>query len=127
MSTQAVPMDDFGNDRKIINISSKRQITIPQKFFIMLGFADEAECAVRGNELILRPVRRVGSGEFAEQILSELINEGFSGAELLREFKKRQAQVRPAVEAMISDADNAAKDEGEYYTMDDVFGEGNQF
>ena len=123
MSTQAVPMDDVGNDRKIINISSKRQITIPQKFFTMLGFADEAECAVRGNELILRPVRRVGSGEFAEQILSELINEGFSGAELLQEFKKRQAQMRPAVEAMISDADNAAKGEGEYYTMEDVFGE----
>lgn len=123
MSTQTIPMDDVGNDRKIINISSKRQITIPQKFFTMLGFADEAECVVRGNELILRPVRRVGNGEFAEQILSELINEGLSGAELLREFKNRQAQVRPAVVAMIADADNAAKGEGEYYTMEDVFGE----
>lgn len=123
MTTQAILMDDVGNDRKIINISSKRQITIPQKFFTMLGFADEAECVVRGNELILRPVHRVGSGEFAEQILSEMINEGLSGAELLREFKKRQAQVRPAVEAMISDADNAAKGESKYYTMEEVFGE----
>ena len=31
-------------DRKIISISSKRQITIPQKFFNLLGFENEAEC-----------------------------------------------------------------------------------
>ena len=31
-------------ERKKVSISAKRQITIPQKFFTMLGFDDEAEC-----------------------------------------------------------------------------------
>ena len=34
---------------KKVSISAKRQITIPQKFFALLGFENEAECAIRGN------------------------------------------------------------------------------
>ena len=55
-------------DRKVLSISSKRQITIPQKFYQTLGFGNEAECIVHGNELIIRPVKTVSGGEFAEQI-----------------------------------------------------------
>lgn len=108
-------------DRKILSISSKRQITIPQKFFSMLGFSDEAECVVRGNELVIRPARQNGGGEFAEHILADLIREGLSGDELLKAFKLKQAQVRPAVEAMISDAYEAALGNGEYSTYNDIF------
>ena len=43
-------------ERKRVAISAKRQITIPQKYFKSLGFDTEAECIVRGNELVLRPV-----------------------------------------------------------------------
>ena len=109
-------------EKKTVSISSKRQITIPQKFFQALGFTDEAECIVRGNELVLRPVHTNSGGEFAEQILTELVAEGLSGNELLTEFRKRQAKVRPAVEAMITEAENAANGIGEYYTYDDIFG-----
>lgn len=109
-------------DKKIVSISSKRQLTIPQKFFTLLGFTDEAECVCRGNELIIRPVKTNSGGEFAEQILAELIKEGLSGDELLQEFKARQSKVRPAVEAMIAEAGEAALGNGEYYAYDDVFG-----
>ena len=34
-------------ERKIISISSKRQVTIPQKYFELLGFDDEAECILQ--------------------------------------------------------------------------------
>ena len=44
-------------ERKKVSISAKRQITIPQKFFTMLGFDNEAECILRGNELVIRPVK----------------------------------------------------------------------
>lgn len=108
-------------DKKIVSISSKRQITIPQKFFSMLGFSDEAECVVRGNELVIRPVKCNYGGEFAEQILAELIKDGLSGDELLKEFKTKQAQVRPAVEAMIQEAQDVAIGVGEYSTYDDIF------
>ena len=109
-------------NRKILSISSKRQITIPQKFYQALGFGDEAECVVRGDELVIRPVKTVSGGEFAEQILAELIAEGLSGEKLLSEFKSRQAQIRPAVEAMLSDAKDVAAGKGEFATYDDVFG-----
>ena len=110
-------------DKKIVSISSKRQITIPQKFFAMLGFTDEAECIVRGNELIVRPAKRNAGGEFAEQILADLIAQGLSGNELLTQFKAKQAKVRPAIEAMIAEAEEAAHGNGEYSTYEDIFGD----
>lgn len=77
---------------KKVSISPKRQITIPQKFFTILGFDTEAECIMRGNELVLRPVRTNTGGEFAEQILADLIAHGYGGNELLERFKKARSQ-----------------------------------
>ena len=109
-------------DRKVVSISSKRQITIPQKFYTMLGFSDTAECVVRGNELVIRPAKVTSGGEFAEQILADLIAQGLSGDELLRQFKIMQSKIRPAVEAMIAESEAVAAGESEYATYDDVFG-----
>ena len=109
-------------EKKIVSISSKRQMTIPQKYFAALGFSDQAECLMRGSELVIRPIKEASSGEFAEQILAELIAEGFAGEALLSEFKRRQANVRPAVERMIDEAELAAHGQGEYFTYDDIFG-----
>ena len=109
-------------NRKTIRISEKRQLTIPQKFFEALGFSTEAECILRGNEIVLRPVREQGGGEFAEQILADLIDQGFSGDQLLTEFKKMQRKVRPAVEAMLTQAEQAARGESESSSYEAVFG-----
>ena len=117
-----VEMENTKMNRKVLSISSKRQITIPQRFYKSLGFGDEAECIVRGDELVIRPIKTVDGGEFAEQILAELIREGLSGEELLSEFKKRQAQVRPAAEAMLVKAEDIAAGRAEYATYEDVFG-----
>ena len=106
--------------KKIISISAKRQITIPQKFFDSLGFASEGECILRGNELVLRPLRE-NTGDFAAEILADLIEQGYNGSELLKEFRSMQKKIRPAVERMIEEADEAAAGKGEYYTLDDVF------
>lgn len=75
---------------KILSISSKRQITIPQKFYQALGFGSEAEYVVRGDELLSR-------------------------------FKERQAQIRPAVETLLSAAE-AAEGTGAFASYNDVFG-----
>ena len=109
-------------ERKQVTITSKRQFTIPQKFFTELGFDRSAVCSVSDGKLIIEPVTPISGGEFAEQILKELIDEGYNGNELLAEFRIRQAKVRPAVEAMLEDAKNAALGIGEYETYDDVFG-----
>lgn len=110
-------------ERKIISISPKRQITIPRKFFTTLGFESEAECVMRGGEIVIRPVKTMSGGEFAEQILQELITAGYSGDALLAAFKERQAKIRPAVEAMLEEAETAAAGESDYVTFDAVFGD----
>lgn len=109
-------------ERKLLSISSKRQITIPQKFFNMLGFGSEAECLVRGNELIIRPVETRADGEFAEQILADLIKQGYSGDELLIQFRNEQKKIRPAVEAMLAEAKKLANDNSAPKSIDDIFG-----
>ena len=109
-------------DIKKVSISAKRQITIPKKFFTLLGFDDEAECVVRGNELVIRPVRNNSGGEFAEQILADLIAEGLNGDELLKKFKETQKKVRPAIEEMLEDASKAAMSDSGFETYSDVFG-----
>ena len=79
------------------------------------------ECFVRGNELVICPVKETSNDNFAEQILADLINQGYSGNELLEEFKKAQKKVRPAVEAILDEAEQAAAGKTEYCTYEDLF------
>lgn len=109
-------------DRKRINISGKRQITIPNKYFEALGFSGEAECILRGNEIIIKPVSEYGGGEFAGEILADLLKQGYAGDELLKKFNAMQKKVRPAVEAMLSEASKAARGLAESSSYEDVFG-----
>ena len=86
------------------------------------GLEDQANGKTRPLEEAiedLRNKRQTPSGEFAEQILKELIDEGYSGYELLDEFRIRQTKVRPAVEAMLEEAKNVANGNGEYMTHDE--------
>lgn len=123
MATATIPLKGSASmESKKVSISSKRQITIPQKFFTLLGFNTEAECIMRENELVLRPVKENTSGEFAEQILADLIRQGYSGEELLEKFKQTQRKIRPAVEAMLAEADRVAESKSGGYSLEDVFG-----
>ena len=75
-------------ERKIINVTGKRQITIPQKFYNTLGMGKEIECELTDNAIILRPFRNYGG--FATEILKDLVAQGYSGNELVTEFEKQQ-------------------------------------
>ena len=46
-----------------------------------------------------------------------------SGQELQKEFKSRQAKVKPAVEKMLDDAHKMATGEAKSMSYEDVFGE----
>ena len=107
-------------EKKVISISSKRQMTIPRKFFEQLGFSNDAECFLRGNELIIRPLK-VMDGDLSAEILSDLIKQGYSGDDLLYRFKMTQKKVRPAIEMILDEAEMAAEGNGEYYSIEDVF------
>ena len=53
-----------------------------------------------------------GRGYFSKEILKELREEGYSGSELLDEFRIRQAKVRPAVESILQEASKVANGKG---------------
>ncbi|HLR41130.1 MAG TPA: hypothetical protein VK091_05595, partial [Virgibacillus sp.] len=43
------------------------------------------------------------------EILKDLVKEGFNGQDLIHEFQKRKAQIRPAVEQLIVESQKAAQ------------------
>ncbi len=110
-------------DKRRIHISSKRQITIPSKYYEALGLSDEIDCICANGMLILTPVRNE-SNAFAEEILSDLIEQGYSGQNLLNAFKSISRQVRPAVEKLIEEADALAREASVNYSdpTDEIFG-----
>lgn len=59
---------------------------------------------------------------FSEQILADLINQGYSGRDLLENFREIQEKIRPAVEAMLTEADQIAEFKSGGYSLEDVFG-----
>ncbi len=45
--------------------------------------------------------------EFAEQLMIDLITQGYSGNDLHEQFRKEVSQIRPAINAMLVDARKA--------------------
>ena len=71
--------------------------------------------------LFIRPFHGVGS-EFSEQILADLISQGYGGQELLLKFKEYSRAVRPAVRKLIDEADAYAKSGEGSVPMGELFG-----
>ena len=107
-------------ERKIINVTRKRQITIPQKFYNILGMGKEIECELTDNAIILRPFRN-DSG-FATEILKDLVAQGYSGNELVAEFEKQQKNIAKAISDISAEADDIAYGRKKGADTDDVFG-----
>jgi bifunctional DNA-binding transcriptional regulator/antitoxin component of YhaV-PrlF toxin-antitoxin module len=107
-------------DRKRVTISVKRQFTIPQKFYEALGFDTDAECILQDGGIFIRPLRNESS-DFSEEILADLVAQGFSGQELLARFKEQTKKVRPAVQRLIDEADEVAKSGSGKKSVNDLF------
>ena len=101
---------------KTISISSKNQITIPKKVMEYLGFTKEAKIKVSKGFFIVTPVKENEDMEFSDLILEDLIKEGYSGEELLKEFKVRKNNIKPAIQKLISDTEKNG------VSYEDVFG-----
>ena len=69
----------------------------------------------------IRNRRTIESSEFEELILKEHIDEGYSGSELIEVFRIRRSKIRPAVEAILEEAENVARGKSEFFTKDEVF------
>lgn len=111
-----------GMNKRRISVSSKRQITIPIEFFRKLGVDKEVECYMDGDQMIVRAVAPEHSGEFAEEILADLIAQGYQGSELMEKFKVMNRSIRSAASRLMEEADRIAAGEIPSATMDDIFG-----
>ena len=107
-------------EHKRVTISVKRQFTIPRKFYESLGFESDAECILQDEGIFIRPLRNEPS-DFSEEILADLLAQGFSGQELLARFKEQTKKIRPAVQKMIKEADEAAKSGSGTRSIGDLF------
>ena len=120
----AKTMERVHMDRKIISVSQKRQITIPLKFFNQLNLESEVECFVQNNSLVIRPIRN-DQAEFSVEILKDLIAQGFSGDELVRQFESESRNIKKAIGIMVEESERIASGETPGATFDDVFGKEN--
>lgn len=122
MTVKNINIEDKQIEKRRISISSKRQITIPVKYYDSLDLEGELDCIYTKDMLILIPVKKETSA-FAEEILQDLIKQGFTGEELLAEFKKINRKVKPAMEKLIEEADKIARESSVNYVdpTDDIF------
>jgi bifunctional DNA-binding transcriptional regulator/antitoxin component of YhaV-PrlF toxin-antitoxin module len=109
-------------DRKIINVTGKRQVTIPLKFYERLGLGKEVECFLTHNSVIIRPLAITDDG-FSMEILKDLVAQGYGGDELLTKFAEQQTNIKRAVGVLIEEADEIASGKRESVATKDIFGE----
>ena len=108
-------------DRKIISVSRKRQITIPLKFYEQANLGNEVECYVENGAVVIRPLPS-DTGEFAEEILKDLVAQGFSGNELVRKFAEQRGNLKKAIGRARDEADEIASGKRKGASVTDVFG-----
>ena len=107
--------------RKIIKVSSKRQITIPIQFFKELDLGSEIECLLEEGRIILPPLHR-GPSEFSLEILKDLLAQGYAGDALLEQFEKKGQDIKKATSQMLEEADAMATGKLTSASFDQVFG-----
>jgi len=108
-------------NRKIISVSKKRQITIPLQFYKHLNLGSEVECSLEDGAIVIRPLYREPS-EFSVEILKDLVSQGYSGDELIKQFEIQSKNIRKAISNMLEEADAIAAGEKKAATFDDIFG-----
>lgn len=76
-------------------------------FYERLDMENSLICELRDNEIVLcaEPIE----ADFSTEILKEIVSGCYVGDRLITEFEKRKAKIRPAVEAMMVEAEQVAK------------------
>jgi bifunctional DNA-binding transcriptional regulator/antitoxin component of YhaV-PrlF toxin-antitoxin module len=107
---------------KIVRVTSKRQFTIPKRYFDVLHIGEQVKCYLEGKKLVIEPVHENEFWDFSTDILRELVAENYTGEDLLREFESRKYKAARALERMVEEArDDAAAGGGR--PAEDVFKE----
>lgn len=77
---------------KKIKVSAQRHLVIPKEFYDALNINEEVTIELYEGQLVIKPIIKVDEN-FAENLLEELIEAGFSGEELVAKFKEVKQMV----------------------------------
>jgi hypothetical protein len=61
--------------------------------------------------------------EYSDLILSELVEQGYEGQELIDEFKEKRRKVKSALKNLLNEVDDIAAGKKKGATMEEVFGQ----
>jgi bifunctional DNA-binding transcriptional regulator/antitoxin component of YhaV-PrlF toxin-antitoxin module len=109
-------------ERKIINVTGKRQVTIPLKFYERLRLGKEVECFLTNDSIVIRPLL-ASNDNFTMEILKDLVSQGYSGDELIEKFAEQRDNIQKALGTLINEADEIAAGKRKGATTKDIFGE----
>ena len=109
-------------DKTIINMTGRRQVTIPLRFYERLRFGKEVECVLTDDAILLRPLSDVDDG-FTMEILKDLVAQGIQGEELLTKFSEQRQKINRAIGILVNEADEIAAGKRKGATTEDIFGE----
>ncbi|TKC16967.1 AbrB/MazE/SpoVT family DNA-binding domain-containing protein [Robertmurraya kyonggiensis] len=122
---------EFGNIREYrdIKITSKRQLTIPKAFFDYLGIEETVQAYLLDDCILIKPEQKKSVQEQdIEAILRKVMDEGYSGNELLDEFTRRVKEYNSflddRIDGFLNDITSDAvseDDEGEDFNGLDIF------
>lgn len=107
---------------KFVKVSSKRQFTIPKKFYDALQISEQVKCYMEGDRLVIEPARTDSFFDFSSDILRELVSDNYSGDALLSEFEARKAKVAESLEKIAEEAVEDIKN-GKSVAAEEVFRE----
>ena len=107
-------------DRKIISVSRKRQITIPLQFYNQLDLGSEVESLLEDGTIIIQPLLRESNG-FSVEILRDLVSQGYSGDELVKQFETQSKNIKWAVTNILEEADTIAAGEKPAASFEEIF------
>jgi AbrB family looped-hinge helix DNA binding protein len=109
MVTAALPkgretMSDLnGKPIRRVKVSKQRQINIPKEFYDALQLSDEAFIEFNGKEIIIRPAE-YEVVDFSEDILKDLVRQGYSGEDLIFHFARIKSEIPRALDRMKEEA-----------------------
>ncbi|MED3982372.1 hypothetical protein [Priestia megaterium] len=86
-----------------VKISKQRQISIPKEFYDALNLDDEAIVEFTGKEIIIRPAE-YEVVDFSEDILKDLVTQGYQGDDLIKEFSRVKSNIPRALDLMKEEA-----------------------
>lgn len=75
-----------------IKISSKRQITIPARYYEAAGFGEYALCTWIDQGILLQPLD-MEDEDVTVDILRSLIKQGFEGEELIEHYQEMKRKI----------------------------------